>query len=176
MAIILPLEFDFRIKPTDTKKQREWDTYFLKLAEVVAIKSCDLSTKVGCVIVGPDHEIRSTGYNGMPRGVEPDNVRLARPVKYLYTEHAERNAIYNAARAGIRTDGCTAYMSALPAEKRGGGVCTDCARAIIQAGLIRIVTYQPRGVAVDDPEWRHNLGHSFTMLREAGVQLTYVNG
>ena len=79
-----------------------WDEYFLTLCDAVALKSKDRSTKLGCVIVGVGHEVRSTGYNGFPRGVN-DNVdaRHQRPEKYKWTEHAERNAIYNAARCGV---------------------------------------------------------------------------
>ena len=74
-----------------------WDQYFFDIVNVVKEKSKDRSTKVGAIIVGPDQGVRSTGFNGFPRGVN-DNVdaRHERPAKYLYTEHAERNAIYNA--------------------------------------------------------------------------------
>ena len=89
-----------------TKKQKftfsdEWDIRFMNLAKMIATWSKDTSTKVGCVIIGPDKEIRSTGYNGFPRGVD-DTIakRKERPAKYKFTEHAERNAIYNASLFG----------------------------------------------------------------------------
>ena len=75
----------------------KWNSRFMDLARLVAGWSKDTSTKVGCVIIGPDKEIRSTGYNGFPRGVD-DTIPAGheRPAKYDFTEHAERNAIYNA--------------------------------------------------------------------------------
>jgi dCMP deaminase len=87
-----------------------WDKFFMDMAKLVASKSKDRSRKVGCVIVGPDNEVRSVGYNGFPRGIA-DHIewRHERPAKYKWTEHAERNAIYNSARAGIRTEGCRIY-------------------------------------------------------------------
>jgi dCMP deaminase len=46
-----------------------WDEFFINICYTVAKKSKDRSTQVGCVVVGPDQEIRSTGFNGLPRGV-----------------------------------------------------------------------------------------------------------
>ena len=85
-----------------------WDDYFAGLLSQVAVKSKDPTTKIGALIVGPDREIRSTGYNSFPRGLD-DNVRerMERPEKYYWIEHAERNAIYNAARCGTTLKGCT---------------------------------------------------------------------
>lgn len=61
---------------------RTWDEFFIKMAMHVATKSKDPSTKVGCIIVGPDNEVRSTGYNGFPRGVrETTDVRQHKPVE-----------------------------------------------------------------------------------------------
>src|SRR6185295_4715100 len=81
-----------------------WDQYYLDICKVVASRSKDPNTQIGCVIIGPNHEIRSTGYNSFPRGIRDDvPERLVRPTKYLWIEHAERNAICNAARAGTAT-------------------------------------------------------------------------
>ncbi len=113
-----------------------WDHRFMELARHIGQWSKDRSFGVGCVIVGPDREIRSTGYNGFPREVD-DNVeeRHERPAKYAWTEHAERNAIYNAARMGTALKGCTMYVPWYP--------CMDCARAIIQSGISWLVCEQP---------------------------------
>ena len=75
----------------------KWHNRFMDVAKLVATWSKDTSTKVGAVVVGPDKEIRSTGYNGLVRGVD-DNIpeRMERPTKYDFFEHAERNAVYNA--------------------------------------------------------------------------------
>ena len=107
-----------------------WDAYYLDICRVVATRSKDPNTQIGCVIVGPAHEIRSTGYNSFPRGIQDDvPARLERPAKYLWIEHAERNAICNAARAGTATEACTLYVEIMP--------CMDCARAVVQAGITR---------------------------------------
>ena len=108
-----------------------WDATFLGLAERFARRSKDPSTKVGCVIVGPDREVRSMGYNGLPRGVEDLAERMERPAKYLWTSHAEENAVAQAARIGVSLKGCTAYITHLP--------CSRCARTLIQAGITDIV-------------------------------------
>src|SRR3972149_4666305 len=105
----------------------KWPEFFFALAALAAKKSKDRSTKIGAVVVGPDNEVRSLGYNGFPRGINDDvEERHRRPAKYLWSEHAERNAIYNAVRAGICLRGCTMYVHSHP--------CVDCARAIIQSG------------------------------------------
>jgi len=110
------------------RKVPSWDAYYLGICRMVAARSKDPNTQIGCVIVGPSHEIRSTGYNSFPRGIRDDAPeRSQRPAKYLWMEHAERNAIYNAARAGTSTEGCSIYVEIMP--------CMDCARGIVQAGI-----------------------------------------
>ena len=159
------------------RKQRQWDLYFLELAFAVSKKSCDTSMHVGCVIVGPDNEIRSTGYNGFCRECEPNEERLTRPAKYDWTEHGERNAIYNAARMGVSLKGCTAYISCDPREKGGTCPCLDCTRAFIQSGIVQIVEYIGTSVQAKEKTgaWRDKLDLSMGMLKEAGVKLRLVN-
>lgn len=150
-----------------TKKQT-WDEYYLGMAELVAQKSKDRSTKVGAVIVGPDNEVRSTGFNGFPRGIDDDiDERHERPAKYMWTEHSERNAIYNAARVGIPTKGCTMYLNFEPQP------CSDCTRAVIQAGIIKIVgtdeSFTGKG-----KHWVNNLSEASIMLKEAGIEIVII--
>ena len=99
-----------------------WVEYFRNLAHNVKLKSKDTSTQIGAITVGKDKEIVSTGYNSFPRGLN-DNLksRQERPEKYYWFEHGERNAIYNAARIGVSTKGCTMYLSC-------GIPCVDCTR------------------------------------------------
>ena len=54
----------------------KWDFRFIELARHIALWSKDPSTKVGCVVVGEDREIRSTGFNGFPRGIDDNAERL----------------------------------------------------------------------------------------------------
>lgn len=147
--------------------QEGWDDYFFKHAKVAASKSKDRSTKVGAVVVGSDHDIRATGYNGFPRGVNDDvDERHERPQKYEWAEHAERNAIYHAALVGVPLKGCAIYIDWFP--------CTDCARAIIQSGITEVVVdgrgYQEKK-AYWYPRWQESCDRAKEMLREAGVTI-----
>jgi dCMP deaminase len=146
-----------------------WDDYYIKMAELVASKSKDKSTKVGAVIVGEDNEVRSTGYNGFPRHVnDTTEQRHARPDKYAFTEHAERNAIYNAARVGIPLNGCTLYLNWEPCP------CTDCTRAVIQSGIKRIVGPNIPFGGVSS-HWKKDFSHSVEMLDEARIERVYID-
>jgi dCMP deaminase len=62
---------------------KSWTDYFLAMAHLVASKSKDPSTKVGCVVITEDKVVAATGYNGLPRGVEDKAERMERPAKYL---------------------------------------------------------------------------------------------
>lgn len=214
--------------------QISWDHYFIRMAMLIAMKSKDPSTKVGCVIIGPDNEIRSTGFNGFPRGVRetaegsehlPDkferslagneyfvlclcgdritipiskldaNVngvfpaghsykemvdsvaeandhfqqqksvlseRWERPAKYEWVEHAERNAVYNAARIGVSVAGCRAYLNWEPRP------CVECCKGFIQAGIIEVIGPDipfPSGGTRKD--WKFEV--STIMMQESGV-------
>ena len=90
----------------------KWDMRFLDLATHISEWSKDPSTKVGCVVVGPDREIRSTGFNGFPRGILDSDDRLTdRDLKYPLICHAEENAIMHAARIGLALKGCIMYVT-----------------------------------------------------------------
>lgn len=142
-----------------------WDDYFRAIAHVVKLKSKDINTQIGSVIVRPDHSIMSTGYNSFPRGINDDcEERQDQPEKYYWLEHAERNGIFNAARIGVSTDGCTMYLSC-------GTPCADCARAIIQAGIVRIVL--EHGLGAKGEHWKEHEKRSLQMFKEADVQIDY---
>lgn len=137
----------------------KWDIRFLELAKHISGWSKDPSTKVGCVVVGEDREIRSTGFNGFPRGISDDSERLMdRSKKYPLICHAEENAIMHAARIGISLKGSTAFVTWPP--------CSRCARSLIQAGVQEIVYPETDGI----PErWLEDFNISNGMLLEAGV-------
>lgn len=145
-----------------TRIINNWDLKFMGLANHIATWSKDYSTKVGCVIAGPANDVRTLGYNGFPRNIE-DNIekRHERPAKYFWTEHAERNAIFNAASTGVPLSGCTIYVTLFP--------CADCARAIIQSGIKTIVIYPPDW---NDKKWQ--FGEVRSMIEEAGVEIIYM--
>lgn len=143
-----------------------WKEYYLNICEQIKLKSKDNSTKIGVVIVGPGNEIVSTGYNSFPRGIDDDRPeRQERPEKYYWMVHAEQNAIYNAARIGVSTMGCTMYMSC-------GVPCPDCARGIINSGIKKIVVGggdAAKGAQFND-EQRAKV---VQMFKEAGVEIEY---
>lgn len=141
----------------------DWDSRFIELAQEIGLWSKDSSRKVGCVIVGPSNEIRSTGFNGFPRRVEDAlEHRRQRPTKYKWTEHAERNAIYNAARVGIPLDGCRMYLPWFP--------CMDCARAIVQSGIVELFCIEPD---LSDPQWGEDFSDVPMLLDEGGVRVRW---
>lgn len=142
-----------------------WDRRFLDLATNIAGWSKDQSTKVGCVIVGPDKEILTTGYNGLPRGANDDlPERQTRPEKYFWFEHAERNAIYNAARIGCSLRGSVLYSTLCP--------CMDCARAIVQSGIKRVVTYPVDKIKFSEL-WESHFVRTIQLFEECSVTLDY---
>ena len=137
----------------------KWDLRFIGLAQHISTWSKDPSTKVGCVVVGEDREIRSTGFNGFPRGINDDEDRLMdREKKYPLICHAEENAIMHAARIGVSLKDSTAYVTWPP--------CSRCARSLIQAGIKEIV-YPETGKIPE--RWIEDFTISDNMLNEAGV-------
>lgn len=144
----------------------KWDRRFIELARHIAGWSKDPSTQVGCVVVGPDREIRSTGFNGFPRGIADDEERLGnRELKYPLICHAEENAIMHAARTGISLKGCTAFVTWPP--------CTRCARSLVQAGVAEVA--YPDGLDIPD-RWREDFAMSMGMFEEAGLSVRTVTG
>jgi|TARA_B100001964_G_C13945217_1_gene470791 dCMP deaminase len=140
------------------KNEITWDRLFMSMAYLVAMKSEDSSTHVGAVIVGPDNEIVSTGYNGLARGVRPQRDRHKRPEKYHWYAHAERNAVYNAARIGVPLKDCRIYTQWIP--------CSGCAIAIIQSGIKEVIVHD---LYVPTEKWSDSSKRSLEMFDEAGI-------
>lgn len=138
----------------------EWDTYLIGFAEHAAKKSKD-STQVGAVLVGPNREVRLTGFNGPPIGVKESDERRERPTKYLFASHAEANVLAFAARSGIPTDGCSLYVTHPP--------CAACSRTIIQAGIKCVAIGE--GLLSAAGGWEADILASREMFAEAGVKV-----
>jgi len=154
--------------PPLVRRVPDWNAYYLAVCRSVALRSKDPSTQIGCVIVGPAHEIRSTGYNSFPRGInDKAPQRRERPEKYLWIEHAERNAIYNAARAGTALAGCTVYVEVTP--------CMDCARAIVQAGIARVIVDGNRMRQYSSKRYDEEFKKVKILFREAGIKMEIVS-
>lgn len=146
----------------------------MRLAYEQAWMSPDPSTQTGSVVVNQTGRVIGVGYNGYPNGVRHKPERLVRPLKYKVIEHAERNAIFNAGAAGESCVGGT--MIAVWAA------CPDCARAIIQAGITRLITHSfYRKVDTIAPadgtrrNWDEEIDIAFIMLEEAGVEVQFVD-
>ena len=110
----------------------DWDTYFLRIAQVVGERSTCDRAHVGCVLV-VDKRILTTGYNGSPAGQEhcDDIGHLLVEGHCVRTIHAETNAIIQAALHGVSTKGATCYVTHYP--------CINCTKALINAGITRLV-------------------------------------
>ena len=147
------------------------DLDYLRLAYEHAIKySTDKSTWNGAVLLARDHgnnERRIVVTNEFPRGVKLLPERMERPLKYSYTAHAEENAVCEAARNGWRTAGTTMYCP--------WNACDKCARAVIQAGITRLVGHD-LAAHKTRPDWQPSIDLAYGMLREAGVQVENIPG
>ena len=136
-----------------------WDEYFMGLAHLSALRSKDPSTQVGAAIIDENHRVVSVGYNGFPKGCSDDEFPWSRSggvlnSKYAFVVHAELNAILNSPRS---VSGCTIYVSLFP--------CNECAKAIIQSGIKRIV-YESDKYADTETTIA-----SKKMLQAAGIEL-----
>jgi dCMP deaminase len=146
--------------------QEIWDERWMAMTQLVASWSKDRSRKVGCVIVDQDNVEVSNGWNGFPRLINDDiEARHQRPAKYLWSTHSEANAVYNSCRKGRSTLGCKIYQALYP--------CAHCARAIIQCGIVEVITIEPNW---DDPTYAEEFAVSREMLEEAGVKVRFVQG
>ena len=137
-----------------------WDEYFMGVALLAARRSKDPNTQVGACIVSPERKVVGIGYNGFPIGCDDDEFPWGREgsfldTKYPFVVHAELNAILN--YRGGSLEGAKLYVSLFP--------CNECAKAIIQAGIRRIV-YESDKYADTD-----GVIASKKMLQAAGVEL-----
>lgn len=118
----------------NNKKRPSWDVFFLKLAMLASERSTCPRMHCGCVLV-KDRYVLSTGYNGsIPGQPHCDDVGcLIVDNHCVRTNHAEINALVQAARHGINVTGCTAYITNMS--------CTTCAKALIASGIVRVVVF-----------------------------------
>lgn len=144
-----------------------WDQFWLTMVILCAMKSKDQHTKVGAVIVSDTNTFISMGYNGLPRGCNDDvPERYERPEKYKWMEHAERNAIYNAARIGVSTIGAKMYTHGTP--------CIDCARAVCQAGIKELIVWEKQEKQFySNPKWEGHADFSQALFKELGIAFRY---
>lgn len=143
------------------------------LAYSVASETPHPSTQVGAFLYLPQSGggipfLQTSGSNTMPKGLTDSLERWEDPLaRSQYVEHAERSVIYSAARQGICTDrvGMVATWAA----------CTDCARAIIAAGIAEVLT-DGRSFKRTAPEWVETVLQGRSMMAEAGVNVIDYDG
>ena len=119
------------------------DQYFMKIAEVVKLRSTCIRRSVGAVLVKDSH-ILSTGYNGAPSGFKhctPEtcmrvNLKTGEKPELCRGVHAEINCVIQAAIHGTSIMGnTTLYTTTFP--------CMSCLKLLINAGIKRIVYKEP---------------------------------
>lgn len=151
----------------------EFDPQFDKWLDLLclcyeaATGSPDTSTQLGVVLVNDEEPLIATlAFNGFTQGWVPEPGDYERPRKYELTEHAERRAIYQAARYGIATEGLTMVAT--------WAACADCARAIVEAGISTLVRHHV--VDEDTQHWQASIQLGDQILRAGGVEIIDVTG
>lgn len=138
-----------------------WDDYFMRIVEDVATRSTCRRRKVGAILV-KDKRIIATGYNGGPTGLshcleigclrEQMGIPSGQKHELCRGVHAEQNAIIQAARYGLHTDGSVLYCTTQP--------CVQCTKMLLNAGVKEIVFREgyPDGLALE-------------LLEESGIKV-----
>ena len=145
------------------KGSLKWHQRYMALAREIAAWSKDPSTQCGAVIVGKEGQVISQGYNGFPRIMrDEDSLYEDRPTKYKRIIHAEMNAIYNAALNGVSPKGATMYVHGLPC-------CHECAKAIIQCGIERVVMMESNNV-----RWGESCSDAQDFFKEVCLEVIYI--
>lgn len=135
-------------------KQEAFDRRYLRMARIWAENSYCVRRKVGALLV-KDRMIISDGFNGTPIGFEnicEDEEGHSKP----YVLHAEANAITKVARSSNNSEGATLYITASP--------CMECAKLIIQAGIVRVVYGES-----------YRLADGIDLLQRAGIEIVFLS-
>jgi dCMP deaminase len=142
---------------------------FMSQAYQAATGSSDSSNQNGAVLVDPNTLTPiGVGANNFAPGVDFTLQRATeRPAKYRYYEHAERWAVYDAARQGKPTAGTHMVCP--------WAACCDCARSLIVAGVSVLYLHQGRMLMTPD-RWKDDVNEALNMLMEAGVLVRYFDG
>lgn len=148
--------------PNPDRMRPGWDTYFMALASLAAHRSNCMKRRVGCVLVGRERRVISTGYNGTPRGLrncadggcprcnEANGSGVG--LSTCLCIHAEENALLEAGRERIR-EGSVLYCDTCP--------CLTCSIKICQVGITEVV--YAHGYSMDT--------ETAEIFRQAGVKL-----
>ena len=144
------------------------DKEFLIDAYRVATLSPDPSTQNGAIVpyYNDGHEMACYSCNTFPQFVNPLDDRMQRPLKYSYIEHAERGAIYAAAKIGVPLFGKTMYCP--------WAACAECARAIICSGIRKVVNHKKMMDATPE-HWKESITYANIMFKEAKVEIIVID-
>ena len=138
-----------------------WDQYFMSMAFLIAMKSKDLSTQIGAVIVDNKNRIVGTGYNGFVSGSIESEERWSKPEKYEWVIHAEVNSILNATKD---LDSCVMYTNGVP--------CLQCATKIAQVGIKEVVVDYVWDAA-NYNQWLESAQKTKQLFEECGIKIRY---
>ena len=141
------------ISTSKLDKQEALDRRYLAMARIWATNSYCVRRQVGALLV-KDKMIISDGYNGTPSGF-PNVCENPAGETYPYVLHAEANAITKVARSSNSSLGATLYVTASP--------CMECAKLIIQAGIVRVVYGE-----------QYRLRDGLDLLERAGIETVYI--
>lgn len=120
------------------EKYMSWDTYFMSIAALSALRSKDPYKQNGACIVNKNNKIIGIGYNGLSIGLDDNNTKFWGGIdddsmqvnpRHAYSVHAERNAVLNSNQSEL--EGATIYTTQYP--------CHICAQEIAQAGIKKII-------------------------------------
>jgi len=139
----------------------------MKRAYELAVSSPDPSTQNAALILDGTFKELVNGVNRFPVGVIAHPERWERPQKYEWVEHAERNAIYAAAKRGIRIDG---MLMVCP-----WAACPDCARGIVQSGIKTLVTHLEAHEKTP-LHWTDSVKTGLQILEEGKVEVVLWSG
>ena len=136
-------------------RKRMFDKNYLDMAAIWAKNSYCKRRQVGALLV-KNKMIISDGFNGTPSGFEnqcEDENNTTKP----YVLHAEANAITKVAKSGNSSEGATLYITTAP--------CIECAKLIIQAGILRVVYAE-----------EYRMSEGIELLKRAGIEVVNFNG
>lgn len=137
----------------------DWDTFFLRIAQVVATRSTCNRKQVGAVIVNSRNHMLSSGYGGSIRG-QPHCIDVGCDIDAATggcrrTVHAETNALAQAASNGVSVEGATIYTTLSP--------CYACFKMLANSGITRIVFAEQYRISLAETE-----------IKECGITLVHL--
>ena len=109
-----------------------WESVFMDVAQAVARRSKDDTTRVGAVVVNVDNEIIGTGFNGFPKGAPDERLPTGGPTRHLWVIHAEINGLLSALRSRpMDVPSSTVYCTHRP--------CAGCVKLMSHVGVLQVV-------------------------------------